>query len=173
MHGTRQSNADKHPGHIVKPPRAPQRTHAQVEAEKLEKKEAAVAAAAEKRASLRFVAGMEVKQREVEETEQSNAARPVSSSQRKVVAPREGEGDAGWENLHAGMKRGGAKKAATSGKAKATAGKGKVTASKSKGEKKAEASLGADDEDMPMDAGQGQSGGGQDWEGVEGPPLVQ
>ena len=150
--------------------------HAQAEAEKLEKKEAAMATAAEKRASLRFVAGMEVKQREVEKTEQANAARPVSSSQTKVVAPGEGEGDAGWENLHAGMKRGGAKKAAASGKAKATAGKGKVTTSKSEGKKKGEVapmdSQGADDEDMPMDAGRGQSGGGQDWGGGERPQQL-
>jgi hypothetical protein len=57
--GTRASNANKHPGYIVKPPAKPRSTPAQVEAKKVEKAASAAAVVAAKEAALCNTARLE------------------------------------------------------------------------------------------------------------------
>lgn len=122
-YGTRASNAEKHPGKVDLPPA--RRPHEEVQAEKEEKKKTAAAAAAAKRASLRAVADMETKQRDIEEAERAQAARPTLLSLTKVTAAQAYTGsdeDDGWEN-QVGMKRSSTRKARGGGTGRGTRGR--------------------------------------------------
>ena len=89
MPSTRAANANKHPGHIVKPPSKPRRTHAEVEAEKLQRKEMAEAAAEVKRSAIRVAGDMEATQRANETNDQAQAARPAQVAVPTTLGPAE------------------------------------------------------------------------------------